>query len=309
MRRLEILIDLARELSQNTRYDANSGVSQKLFVQFFQAAQDAVVKGAVNAKTKFFLTEKIVPVVNGQETYSYPSDIYMQNIDTVEWSQDGVDGWNDLDRCITKDRFTSKNGYAFGYWTRNDGIHVTPTLDNGFLRINYIAMPPRLEKRSGLSTQFNAAPTPLGPGAVLTSISTDSASLFDDPTYLAQYDFISTCGADGEQKIKAIPISSATVGTVSVPSYTLGDGEYLAVGDYLLAGKNSTNQSVLPDICESLFLKYVNYVAKYGDSSTWSTETKADMAASLSELLDSFKLLTDDITYVPITNVDFLSMW
>lgn len=303
MRRLEILIDLARELSQNQRYDANSGVSQKLFTHYFQSAQDSLLKQVVNAKTKYKLTQEIVPVVNGQELYSYPSDIYLNNIDTIEWTQtiDGNLGWVTLDRCITKDRQTIRTGYPFGYWTRHDGFLVTPPLQYGFLRVNYIAKMKRLEKRSGKITTVTGTP--------ITSITLDLTEASYDPNYIAMYDYITIVGSDGTQKTPSIPITSVAANVINIPNYVLQTGETVVAGDYVLAGSDTVNISEFPEICETYFLKYVNYCAKYGDSSSWSKETKTDMTQCFGEIVDSFKLLTDDITYIPITNLDYLSMF
>jgi hypothetical protein len=300
MRRLEILIDLARELSQNQRYDANSGVSQKLFTHYFQSAQDSLQKNLINAKTKFRLVQQVTPVVDGQEQYSYPSDIYLQNIDTLEWSQNNQD-WIPLDRSLTKDRQNVRVGYPFGYWTREDGFMLTPPLESGYLRINYIRKVKRLEKRSGKITTVTGTP--------ITAIVLDASEASYDPNYIALYDSITIVGANGVVKVPSIPITGLTTNTINIPNYTLGTGETVAAGDYVLADGGCVNIAEFPDICESFFIKYANYSAKFGDSSQWTTQARDDMAQSFKEVLDSFALLTDDIQWLPIINTDYLSMW
>jgi len=301
MRRLEILIDLARELSQNQRYDANSGVSQKLFTYYFQSAQDALQKNLVNAKTKFRLKQVIVDVVNGQEQYSYPDDIYLQNIDTIEWSQNPSEGWIALDRCITKDRQTVKVGYPFGYWTREDGFMLTPPLQYGYLRVNYIRKIKRLEKRSGKITTVTGSP--------ITQLALDATEVSYDPNYIALYGGITIVGADGNVKVPAIPISSVAGNLINIPNYVLQTGESVAAGDFVLADSYCINIPNFPDICESFLIKYANYSAKFGDSSKWTAEAVSDMSQSFKEIADSFALLTDDVSLVPIINYDYLSMW
>lgn len=310
MRRLELLIDLARELSQNQRFDSNSGVSQTLFTHYFQSAQDSLLKNIVNSKTKFFLkqtgtsntpTNTAFPIVNGQELYSYPSDIYLQNIDTLEWSQNGLN-WIPLDRSITKDRQNIRVGYPFGYWTREDGFLLTPPLQNGYLRVNYIRKPKRLEKRSGKILSVTGA-------APITAITLDIADPSQDATYLNKYDSITIVGKNGVQKTATIPITSVVGANITMPAYTLAAGESVAAGDYVLAGPDTVNIPEFPEICETFFIKHANYQAKYGDSSKWSQETKSDMAMCFQEIIDSFKMLTDDVTHVPIINTDYLSLW
>ena len=86
MRRVELLIDTVRKLSQNTRYDSTSGVPQDLFVQFLNNAQDSLTMEVQNLKTKYFKKQVIVNVVPSQEVYSYPADCYIQSLDTIQWA-------------------------------------------------------------------------------------------------------------------------------------------------------------------------------------------------------------------------------
>lgn len=303
MRRLELLIDIARELSQNTSYDANSGVSQKSFVQFYKNAQDSLLKQIVNVKTKFFIKEKLVDAVAGQQFYNYPSDIYLQNIDTLEWSQDGQ-YYIPLTKCITKERLNSRVGYAFGYIPRSDGVILTPPVTNGSLRFNYIKNPLVPEKRSGKISSITIV------GDDITAITVDPAESSFDQSYLNLQNYICIVDKFGRQKVSNIEIDSVSnMGVFTLPSHALQDGEMAAIGDYVVAGLNATNLMDFPTICESYFIKHAVYEAKYGDSSQWTKQAVEDMDRAAITLLDSFKTLSDDITQVPITNTDYLDLW
>jgi hypothetical protein len=301
MRRLELLIEIARENTQNSRYDANSGISQRRFAQMFQNAQDFIVRSAVNAKSKMFLTQELVTVVNDQEEYSYPADIYMQNIDTMEWSSNGTNDYITLERCITKDRYTRQTGYPFGYWTRNTGYCMTPPLTSGTLRVNYIKNPKRLEKRSGEVVSTTGTP--------ITSITIDTGDASHDPDYINKFSYISIVDKYGNIKADNIPITAASGGTITVASYTLGSGETISAGDFVICDQNSCNIPQMSDILESVLIKHVEYQVRYGDSSKWSAETKQDLNESVMQIIESFGKNTDDITQVPIINTDFLAMW
>lgn len=300
MRRLELLIEIARENTQNSRYDANSGISQRRFVQMFQNAQDFIVRSAVNAKSKMFLTQELVTVVSGQEEYSYPTDIYMNNIDTLEWAQNSSD-YITLERCITKDRYTRQTGYPFGYWTRNTGYLMTPPLETGTLRVNYIKNPKRLEKRSGEVTGTTGTP--------ITAISLDTGDASHDPDYINKFSYISVVDKYGVMKADNIPITAASGGTITVSNYTLGSGESISAGDFVICDYNSCNIPQLNDILESFLIKHVEYQVRYGDASKWSQETKQDLNESIMQIIESFGKNTDDITAVPIINTDFIAMW
>jgi len=300
MRYLELLIDRSRELSQNTRYDANSGVSQRVFTQFFQNAQDFIVREIINSKSKYFILPVVVPVVSGQEPYAYPSDIMLQGIDTIEWS-DNLKTWLFLEKNITKDRTTSVSGYPYGYWLNRSYINLTPPLQGGYLRITYNKRPKRLEKRSALVVSTTGSP--------ITSITIDPAYTGTDPTYLSQFQFISIVGKDGVVKVSAIPITTVTTTTITVPSYALQTGEAIAAGDYVLADKNTANIPDYDDICESFLVLHSTYQAKYGDSSTWSKEVAADVGVHAKQIIALFATLSEDVSHIPIVNTDFLALW
>jgi hypothetical protein len=300
MRYLEQLIDRARELSQNTRYDANSGISQKMFVQYFQNAQDFITREIVTQKSKYLLKKSIIPVVNGQEEYDYPSDIILQGIDTVEWSQDQR-SWVFLEKNISKDRFTSTTGYPFGYVTNRNKIVVTPSMAYGYLRITYNGKPKRLESRSALVASTTGTP--------ITAITVNTAFADQDMSYINQFDSITVVSKAGVVKVENMPITSASSATIVVPSYALASGEAIAAGDYILAGGLACNVPQFDDLVESFLILHATYQAKYGDSSQWSKEVSADVGSHFKQLSDCFGTLSDDFNHIPILNADYLNMW
>lgn len=300
MRYLEQLIDRARENSQNTRYDANSGVSQRTFTQFFQNAQDFMTKEIINTKGKYLLERTVIPVVNGQEPYDYPQGLVLQGIDTIEWSQDQT-YWTYLEKCIPKDQQTSMTGYPFGYVLSRRQFFVTPFINYGYLRINYNKRPNRLEKRSAKVT--GTAGTPI------TAITLDSAFAGDDQSYINEFSSITIVDRDGVPKVANIPITSCSGNTIVVPNYTLQTGEAIAAGDFVLAGGYSTNQPDFDDLVESFLILYATYQAKYGDSSQWTDTTLKDVSQQAQQIIGAFATLSEDVSHIPIINTDFLSLW
>lgn len=300
MRYLEQLIDRARELSQNTRYDANSGVSQKMFVQFFQNAQDFITREVVSSKSKYFIKPTLVSVVSGQEEYAYPSDIILQGIDTIEWSQDSQ-SWMFLEKNISKDRISSVSGWPYGYMLTREKIILTPSITGGTLRITYNKRPKRLEKRSAKVTSTVGSP--------ITAINTDGTWASQELSYIGEFDSITIVGANGVIKVANIPISSVGVNVINIPSYTLGSGEAIAAGDYVLASGNAANVPDFDDMVESFLVLHATYQAKYGDSSQWSKAVQDDVASHFGQIKDCFGTLNEDFAHVPIISTDFLSLW
>ena len=302
MRRLELLIDVARAQSQSVRYDADSGVQQNIFVQYFRNAQDSLLKEVMNGKTKFWLKEKIYTVVHGQELYAYPDDIYMTNIDSIEWSTNNLT-YFDLQKAITKERLTARVGYAYGYIPRHDGFILTPPLDQGFLRCTYLGKPDEIAKRSGKITAVTFV------GSALTALTVDIAGTEYDLNEILGQNYLCVVDRDGNKKATNISYDSCSAGVFSGLSYTLLTGESIAVGDYITIGKNTCNAFEWPNICESYFLKHAIYEAKYGDSSTWSKEVEKDMMREKSTLMTSFFMNSDDLAGIPITSADYLDIW
>lgn len=304
MRRLELLIDVARELTQNTRYNATSGISQGLFVEYFNNASQSLSREITNAKSKWFLKEKIVDIVSGQEQYSWPSDIFLYNIDTLEYAANNID-YVDLTRGIMKDRFNRTVGYPYGYIPRKDGFLLAPRLNAGKLRINYIKQPSRLEKRSGLISAVTVN------SGVLSAMTINPSDASFDPSYLNRDNYISIVDKFGVQKARHIVFTSfdTTTGVITMSPFTLEDGDTVAVGDYVCAGYDSCNLPEYPTTAEDYLLLHVSYEVKYGDSSKWTTETRNDLMAKAQQIINSFGIMTSDVVQLPIINSDFLLIW
>jgi hypothetical protein len=306
MRRLELLIEEARSLSQNERYDADSGLSQNVFVRFFKNAQDKIVREIVNTKSKYLLKEKIVDTVNAQEVYSLPEDLYLHNIDTLEYSQAGtLQEYVTLTKCYTKDRMSNETGFAFGYMTReNELLLVPPVQGGGRLRVNYIRNPNKPQKRCGFISATTTS------GATITGVTLDIAEASFDLSSINKENFFCIVSRDGVLKVANIEYNSINPATgVFTLTNPAPYNAVLSSTDYIVVGKNSTNQPELPDICESYLILHASYEAKYGDSSNWSKELQNDMKAHLGQLISSFAKNSDDITEVNITNVDYLSLF
>lgn len=309
MKRVELLINEVRELTGNQRYDANTGVSQYLMVRSLKNAQNQLYKQIVNAKTKILTKEFETDCVDQQELYSYPDDLYLQNIETMQWSllpnTSGIDYIN-LNQGYTKDRLTSQNGYPFSYVLRGDGFLLVPPVANGRLRITYTKRVPDLEKRSGRITSVTVV------NDQITAMTLDAAEESFDPTYLNQLQSLSVVDNYGNSKALNIEFTSVNIatGVVTFPTpQTLRDGDSVANGDYVTGGNWTYNKSELPDVCEPYLIKHSTYEIRYGDASNWTKQAVDDMAMELQTVMDSFKNPQHDITEIIISNSDYLDLW
>lgn len=304
MRRLEQLIDICRKETGNTRYDSSyegSGISQAVFVQHFRDAQDSLYMHIVAKKTKFFRKTLTVPVVPMQELYPWPSDIYVQALETLQWC-DVRYGASPITllKSYTKEKLAIRTGYAYSYIPSNSGIEMNPPPNYGNLFMTYERKLPALQKKAGRITAGAIA------GGQLTSLEVDSTEkMYDEEEINSDY-FLCVVDKLGNVKAKDIPYDKCTNGVFTLNPFTIPDGQTIAVGDFIIVGQNTCNVAELPDICEGYLRKYVIYRVRYGDYSAWTAEAKADLGAYLSEMDDSFGRLSEDITQIPITNYEYL---
>ena len=302
MKRVEQIIDIARKLSQNTRYDSQSGVPQDVFVQYLNNAQDSLVMEVQNLKTKFFKKLLIVPVVAGQEKYAWPDGCYMQHVDTIQWT-DSPSGtyWQTLFKTTTKEKITIQPGYPFAYVPHFDGFYMNPPITRGSLYVTFMDTPERLQKRAGKISSISIT------SGILTALNLDMNEDSFDLTELNSDNYLCVVDKFGMIKAKNIIYDSVNgTGNVSVTPYVMGTSS-IAVGDYVCVGQNVINIPVKwPDVCEGYLIKHMVYEAKMGDSSSWTAQARDDMAMYFQKLSASFSTLSDDVTDVPISRLDYI---
>lgn len=302
MKRVELLIDMARKLSQNTRYDSTSGVPQDVFVQFLNNAQDSLAMEVANLKTKYFKKQTVVSVVPYQEVYPYPEDCYMQHLDTIQWT-DSSSGtyWQTLFKTTTKEKITIQPGYPFAYVPYEDGVHMNPPIQSGQLYFTYVKRPKTLAKRSGKVGAVTIA------GGVLTALTIDPSEASFDPTEINSQYYLCVVDKHGVPKVSGIQYNSinTTTGVVNLSGITNTVSNF-TTSDYVCVGQIVTNVPDWPDICEGYLLKHMVYEAKYGDSSSWTEQALTDMQMYFQKLSGSFATLSDDVQDIPITRLDYI---
>jgi hypothetical protein len=302
MRRVELLIDTARKLSGNTRYDSQSGIPQDVFVQFLNNAQDSLIMEVQNLKTKYFKKQTVVTVVPGQEIYPYPEDCYMQHIDTVKWTDSSTGTyWTNLYKTTTKEKITLQPGYPFAYIPHEDGIYMNPPINSGQLYITYVRTPKRLQKRGGKVSARTIV------GTSLTALTVDPAEASFDQNEINTQNYLCVVDKFGVVKSSNVLYDSCnSSGVFTLSSFDLGTTT-ISVGDYILVGEDCSNKPTWEDdIVEGYLLKHMVYEAKYGDSSAWTDAAIKDMAAYFQKLSGSFATLSDDRADIVISNLDYI---
>jgi len=288
MRRLEFQIHQVRNSTDNK--DVN-GISTAEIVGYFNDAQKYITTLIFknNPYADFFKVQVEFPAVS-TGVYTIPSDCYALNaISMVEGRYNDTQNNNGYSRIrpISESEFS----YMFGYITRNNQILISGQNDVAqiqTLRITYFKQLATLDVRQagittvtpGVSILMNATPTEL-------YVMDDHASSVD---------------AQGDQVVAGIYFTN-TSGATLLTTNTTG----VTSSQYIVAGANACNRSLLPDVCEPYLLDYVkqriytrnNY--SDADKQLYFTEQQK------TEILSIFSKNKKDDDNIPITDVEFLT--
>jgi hypothetical protein len=199
-----------------------------------------------------------------------------------------------------KEKITIQPGYPFAYTPHENGIYLNPPIKSGQLYISYIKTPKRLQKRAGKITVATIS------GSNLTALTVDPAEASFDQTEINTQNYL--CVVDKFGAVKASNVlydSCNSSGVFTLSSFDLGSST-IAVGDYIIVGKDCANISDYPDICEGYLIKHMVYEAKYGDSSSWTAQALQDMQMYFQKLSGSFATPSDDVSQIVISNLDYI---
>jgi len=304
MRSLDQLITASRRATGNTDFTSTAGVQDEEFIQALNDAQEEIHSIINVLFPTILMAEKYVDVTISQETYSIPSDCYMgTRIDNISYSPSGLDqDYYIIRKGSLKERIDGINGNPSFYLRQGSNLIIQPPPQNGGkLRIVYQKAIPYLDIRRGTVQAVT-----LGTNTI-TSLTLDPAGL--DASALLEQNYITIVDKYGAVKMKDIPVDAidTATGVVTVsPGFTFQSGETIVVGQYALRGKNSSTNSLLPDVCEKYLLEYCNMRIFVRDSSTDQAEVAALMAKIEGTLKQAFAEPDNDPDRIPIIDPFYL---
>lgn len=307
MRRIELLINQARRDSDNVDFSENRGIPDESFVQWANDAQDKLQSRIISVHSDLFAAEKIVPVVSGQEAYDNPDNIYQGTMfDNIEFSPDGSErGFYPLEEASIKTRTPGVQGNPSRYIPRGKKILLSLVPTGGSIRWNYYKSLPRLDKRRGQVSAVTLNTT----NRTITSLTVDPTAFTDeDVEQIQDQGYISVVDKDGEQEMRKIPVDSMdeSTGVVTVTSgFVYDEGETITVGSYIVAQKDGSSHSELPDSCERYLIRTMTLKALNKDSSADSVEWLEELKGIEEEILAAFAESNQDVNYVPMTDGDY----
>jgi len=285
MRRMDFLVSQVRNSTDNK--DVN-GISTAEIVGYFNDAQQYITTLIFknNPYADFFKVQ-VAYAANSTGVYTIPDDCYSTNaISMVELLTNNLANIND---GYTRIKPISESEFAYigGYTTRNNTICISGT--NQFpVRLTYFKRLQTLDVRQSKVSAVTA-----NVSIALTAPIPTDLFIMDDHA--------STVDAQGDQVVANIYFTN-TSGSPLLTTNTTG----VTTSQYIVAGKNATNKSQLPDECEAYLLEYVRQKIytrnNYDDANKqmYFTEQRQN------EIISIFSKNKKDDDTIPVTDFGFL---
>lgn len=309
MLRFELQIEAARRASLNRDYSTTLGIPQEDFVVFGNEAQERIVSEIKKTHPKYFIGQKIVTCVAGQEAYDLPSDCYVDHIENVEFSADGrSENYIRLEQAKLPERVTAPASEPRFYIKFGRQILLAAPCQNsvGTLRISYFKQPRRLEvRRATVASATFSTPT-----LSALSLSTLTMAALDPSNELSKYNYLTVVDRIGRAVMSGIEYDNAStltgLVTLTGGSFTAQTGETIAVGNFVVPGVYSTNVSELPDVCERYIIKWMTAQALARDGSSLASESEEKCKEMLQDIVTAFADSDHDVSHVTILTTDFM---
>jgi hypothetical protein len=305
-RRADILIRKVRQETGNEDFGPNSGISDAQICDALNDGLTFLEEGINQTNAHEFLAEDFIDLVAGQEKYALPSDYlpgggvwlveykYAESASSPQYFK--------LKKVTTLERgpgIFSSTPESYVVIGRELWIRPIPySSKTDGLRILYAKRLTRLATREGTVS----AVTLNGGTNTITSLvlDIDTVNNFDE---FPDNEYCSIVDADGNIKMANIKLDGDDLlaGVVPVRSdFTYTTGETIAVGDYLVFGKNTSTHNLVLDEAVDRFLK------AYGAWKVMRVDSNDDQSAQMGELssmrdsiIASFAKQNEDVTLIP----------
>lgn len=307
---IDYLIDDARESTENEEFDGIIGLTEEEIVKFINQAINRLHSKIVAQHPQVFVATHETSIIGNKENYTIPSHkAYLKNkISQVDYSSTSFSkDYYPLKPTALYNRETGTSGDPDKYIRRGGEILLVPTpyTSKGKLRLTYIPKAKQLNKRRGVVqavTLSSGTISNLEIGYVNGS-SVDSKQLRSQTrfTVVDKYGNIKMENV----LLSSIEASSSFDATLSVdPSFTYNDAEIISVGDYVVPGAYSSSHFDLGDEVERYIQLYTEFKILKRDSSADSQEAFQELAEIETDIIDSYKEMSDDIINIPNINED-----
>ena len=294
MRYVKYLIDQVRRETENEEVSDFVGIQDSEFLQYINDAQHHLQALIVAQHPNVFLEEYVVSTTTDQDTYTLPSDCFLENkINNVEYSSTGEDAdYYILEETSLKRRNPGITG-APGKYIRMSGknvLNVAPQ-SSGKLRITYVKRLNELDLRTALIDSYSAG-----------TITLENNTLTTNTSSLKEHDYICIVDSDGVIIHKNVKKTSQnSLGTQIVIDTSTITGSPVN-GQYIVGGKDTTTHSDLPRNVERYLIAYCSWKILKRDSSVDSAEMVQELSQMANDIVKSYAMISDDVQFIPQLN-------
>lgn len=303
------LITEVRNHTENEDFSDTIGIKDSEFIRFINDAQFRLHSLVVQQHMNAFLAEKEIPVVNGQEEYSYPNNIYLNSrVSQIMYKHTANDEYfYPLKPSHLINRKPGHEGRPNRYIRQASTFLINPiptgSSSGAELKISYTKAIPRMDLRRAVVGAVTLDSSTNTISSLTLNVSTETIDI--DP--IEKYNYFCIVDKNGNQKMINIPYDSidTTTGLVTVSSgFNFDNGETIEIGNYLVPGKNSSTHSEFPDSVERYLIAYAGWKILKRDSSSDFAEAQQELLEMESEIVAAYADILDDIYEVPLVNDD-----
>jgi hypothetical protein len=291
MKNVQYLINQVRKQTENEEFTDFTGIQDSEFIQYINDAQHSLQAAIVSQHPRVFTKEVVLDIVNGQESYSLPSDCYLGNkIHNVEYSQSGSEeDYYPLDQDIIKSRISGIEGSPMKYIRMSGKIIILPQPMSGKLRITYVRRVPELDLRRALVSS-----------ATSTAINLDNAAFLTDHESISEHDTVCVVDRKGNIIASDIPFSAVSSTVIELDNYTPSSSDLsIEAGHFVVGGSNTSTHGEFDSSVERYIIAYAAWKILKRDSSVDSVEAMQELSMMLGDIVKSYGMVSDDVQYVP----------
>jgi hypothetical protein len=284
----------------------SDGITDEEFLQYLNDAQRDIYHAIIAVNSKAFTKTAFISTVQYQDKYELPLDVYLaQRIVRIQHTQSGdPKNYINLDRATHGERI-NREGRPRKYILEGKYLILDPypntSRANG-VRFIYDPILPKLDTRR--ATVDSATVN----GSSLDALTIDSSfPAFNEDDWLED-DYLCIVDDQGTILAKGIQYDSvdgAGVVTLASGSHTLGDGETVPAGSYVVRGSFASTHSSLQESCEDYLLGFGAWKIFKRDSSTDAQEKKQEIDELKGMLIQNYADNNDDPILVPITDLTY----
>jgi hypothetical protein len=303
----DILAGVRRDTHNVTFIDdgeSREGINDEDLLRWANWAQERAQGRIAKVYPALFEEQEDVDVVAGQYQYQVSDNLYLgTRLVLVEYSHGGDElGFYRLRPLNRHSAARSANGLPRGYYRSNNDICLVPKPQSSgaVLRVTYERRLDAIDFRRALIQGVTVA------AGQLTALSLDPAADYFSTTALSTAKYLCVSDADGNVKMRNIPISSVdtTTGIVTLDPFTYADGEDIDAEDYVTIGKYTTTHSPLVDDFARYLSEYVARRVLFKDSSADAFDVGTEFIDMEQELIDSMKVPDKDLRELEQNDLD-----